>query len=153
MSNVEGASVPRDETPRARALRLLSQQRSRSRLVTVSIGGEDLLAEVRSPNLRQRRAMHTVHKDDPAKQNLWGIIDNTYEPGPLVVDAETGLPEVDKTGKPTNRREPGTKKMFEQTDLEVLLLDPSGGFIDVLSGALGEMLKEDMQRADDLAKK
>lgn len=97
--------------------------------------------------------MHSQFKDDPAKQNLAGIIANTYEPGPLVIDVETGLPEVDKTGKLTNRREPGTKLKFEMADIDTLLSDPSGGFIDVLSSALGEMLKEDMAKADELAKK
>ena len=82
--------------------------------------------------------MQNAHRDDPAKQNMFGVIANTYEPGERREDGT---------------RAPGTRKMFEPADIDVLMQDPSGGFIDTLSSAIGELLKEDMERAAGAAKK
>lgn len=130
--------VKKSETGRGRALRLLAQQTHRSRLVTVTIAGEELCAEVRSPTLAQRRQMQSVHKDDHARQNLFGVIECTYVPGDVQADGT---------------RAAGTQKMFEHADADVLQQDPSGGFVDVLSTAIGELLREDMERAQAAAKK
>jgi hypothetical protein len=139
MSEVKSVEdVKKAETGRGRTLRLLAQQTHRSKLVTVVIAGEELVAEVRSPDLQQRRAMQNAHRDDPAKQNMFGVIANTYEPGERREDGT---------------RAPGTRKMFEPADIDVLMQDPSGGFIDTLSSAIGELLKEDMERAAGAAKK
>ena len=108
MSEVKSVEdVKKAETGRGRTLRLLAQQTHRSKLVTVVIAGEELVAEVRSPDLQQRRAMQNAHRDDPAKQNMFGVIANTYEPGERREDGT---------------RAPGTRKMFEPADIDVLSL-------------------------------
>lgn len=120
--------VKKTESPRGRALRLMAQQVHSVKRVSITIAGEVLEAEVRCPDIDTRRSMIAAYPNDPSKQNVQGVIECTYDP-------TTGV------------------KMFESTDMKVMLQDPTGGFVDILAAAVNELVREDVERAQAAAKK
>lgn len=132
----ETTPVVRPLTPRERLLSLQRKQGHKSKIVTHVIAGEKVEAEVRCPGIALRRSLNKQYKDDAAKQDVAVVIACTYIPG---------------AQKEDGTREAGTEKFYEPSDLSTLLSDdePTGGWVDRLSQAIGELIQEEITNAQE----